>query len=100
LVALTEPKRLQNHFEVSITAGDTGKSTIVPTSSNSEIFLQLLCKPILTTLQQHQMEIWQKHYVDEYTASFKKSTGKIYVIATSQTSQNFQSPYKDIERKY
>jgi len=27
-------------------------------------------------------EIWQKHYVDEYTASFKKITGKIYLIAT------------------
>lgn len=48
------------------------------------------------------MEIWQKHYVDEYTASFKKITGKIYLIATgtTETSQNFQSPYKEIERKY
>lgn len=48
------------------------------------------------------MEIWQKHYVDEYTASFKKITGKIHLIATgtAQTSQNFQSPYKEFERKY
>lgn len=45
------------------------------------------------------MEIWQKHYVDEYTASFKKITGKIHLIATgtAQTSQNFQSPYKGLK---
>lgn len=93
LVALAKSKCLENHSEVSICADSTGKSTWLCQRVKVQSFLPptLLQANTNCIVAISNGEIWQKHYVDEYKAIFKKITGQIDLIATvtAETSQNF-----------